>query len=71
MIKQKNFQFFSVQLEILSKVSHVNVVKLLGYCDTTSEQILIYEFMNDGTLKHKLTASKGIFPLYPLTRLST
>lgn len=36
-------------------------MKLLGYCDTKSEQILVYEFMDSGTLKQKLTSLDGMF----------
>jgi len=39
---------FSRELELLSKLNHKRLVRLLGYCK--DEIILVYEFMQNGTL---------------------
>jgi len=43
-----------VQIELLSKVHHKYLVSLLGYSCTSRHQILIYEYMAGGDLRHRL-----------------
>ncbi|WVZ10223.1 hypothetical protein V8G54_014753 [Vigna mungo] len=47
---------FSIQSEInfLGRVSHQNLVKLLGYCCDDVEFLLVYEFMPKGSLENHL-----------------
>lgn len=52
--------FSYVQVDIISRMNHTNIVRLLGYCDERNEQILVYEFMPNGTLKGILAQSKSI-----------
>ncbi|XP_042495291.1 probable LRR receptor-like serine/threonine-protein kinase At1g06840 [Macadamia integrifolia] len=47
---------FLTEIEILSRLHHRNLVSLLGYCDEEGEQMLIYEFMPNGTLRDWLSA---------------
>jgi hypothetical protein len=43
-----------VQIELLSMVHHKYLVSLLGHSCTRKHQILIYEYMAGGDLRHRL-----------------
>lgn len=45
---------FSTELEMLSRLHHRNLVELIGFCDDEGEQMLIYEYMANGTLRDHL-----------------
>ncbi|XP_024022859.1 probable LRR receptor-like serine/threonine-protein kinase At1g06840 isoform X1 [Morus notabilis] len=47
---------FLTEIELLSRVHHRNLVSLIGYCDEEEEQMLVYEFMPNGTLRDWLSA---------------
>lgn len=47
---------FYTELELLSRVHHRNLVCLVGYCVEEDEQMLVYEYMPNGTLKDCLSA---------------
>ncbi|KAL2905725.1 Wall-associated receptor kinase-like 14 [Bienertia sinuspersici] len=42
------------EIKLLSSVSHPNLVRLLGCCIENGEQILVYEYMPNGTLSQHL-----------------
>ena len=47
------------EIKLLSSVSHPNLVRLLGCCIEKGEQILVYEFMPNGTLSEHLQRQRG------------
>jgi serine/threonine protein kinase len=53
------------EVKLVSSVSHRNLVRLLGCCIEQGQQILVYEFMPNGTLAQHLQRERG--PAVPWT----
>ncbi|XP_029128170.1 probable leucine-rich repeat receptor-like protein kinase At5g49770 isoform X2 [Cajanus cajan] len=51
---------FKTEIELLSRVHHKNLVSLVGFCFEQGEQMLIYEYIANGTLKDTLSGKSGI-----------
>jgi serine/threonine protein kinase len=49
---------FKTEIELLSRVHHKNLVGLVGFCFEQGEQILVYEYMSNGSLKDSLTGTE-------------
>lgn len=45
---------FTNEVSLLSRIHHRNLVAFLGYCHEDGRNILVYEFMHNGTLKEHL-----------------
>ncbi|XP_010252242.1 PREDICTED: probable leucine-rich repeat receptor-like protein kinase At5g49770 isoform X2 [Nelumbo nucifera] len=51
---------FKTEIELLSRVHHKNLVSLVGFCFDQDEQMLVYEYVPNGTLKETLSGKSGI-----------
>ncbi|KAM3333305.1 hypothetical protein ACQJBY_028413 [Aegilops geniculata] len=51
---------FKNEIELLSRVHHRNLVSLIGFCYEQGEQMLVYEYVSNGTLRENLQA-RGIY----------
>ncbi|XP_039136272.1 probable leucine-rich repeat receptor-like protein kinase At5g49770 [Dioscorea cayenensis subsp. rotundata] len=51
---------FKTEIELLSRVHHKNLVSLIGFCFEQGEQMLVYEFIPNGTLRESLSGKSGI-----------
>lgn len=49
---------FRNEVELFSKVHHKNLVNLIGFCEESSEQILVYEFIPNGSLLEHLSGAR-------------
>ncbi|XP_051146447.1 leucine-rich repeat receptor protein kinase HPCA1-like isoform X2 [Andrographis paniculata] len=51
---------FKTEIELLSRVHHKNVVSLVGFCFDQGEQMLVYEYIANGTLRDSLSGKTGL-----------
>ncbi|GFZ10274.1 protein kinase superfamily protein [Actinidia rufa] len=59
------------EIKLLSSVSHPNLVRLLGCSIEKGEQILVYEFMPNGTLSQHLHRERSDGLTWPISNLAT
>ncbi|XP_047314897.1 probable serine/threonine-protein kinase PIX13 [Impatiens glandulifera] len=50
----QGFEEWQAEINFLGRLSHPNLVKLLGYCWEEKEMLLVYEFMQKGSLENHL-----------------
>nr|XP_048323504.1 calmodulin-binding receptor-like cytoplasmic kinase 3 isoform X1 [Ziziphus jujuba var. spinosa] len=50
---------FSSEIDLLAKIDHRNLVKLLGYVDKGNERLIITEYVPNGTLREHLDGIRG------------
>ncbi|KAL3515801.1 hypothetical protein ACH5RR_022703 [Cinchona calisaya] len=51
---------FKTEIELLSRIHHKNVVSLVGFCYDQGEQMLVYEYISNGTLGESLSGKSGM-----------
>ncbi|KAF8378319.1 hypothetical protein HHK36_029658 [Tetracentron sinense] len=57
---------FRVEVDILSRLEHPNLVSLIGYCADGKQRFLVYEFMRNGNLQDHLNGIKEAKMDWPL-----
>ncbi|KAL6224825.1 hypothetical protein ACLB2K_003680 [Fragaria x ananassa] len=56
---------FKVEVEVIGRVRHKNLVRLLGFCAEGAHRMLVYEYVNNGNLEQWIHGDVG--PVSPLT----
>ncbi|KAG5226138.1 serine/threonine-protein kinase [Salix suchowensis] len=54
----QGYREFTAEISLLGKVSHPNIIKLLGFCLENEEKILVYEYMPKRSLEYQLFSKK-------------
>ena len=57
---RRKVEEFKNEIEVLARIQHKNLVRLLGFCVQKEEKILIYEFMPNRSL-NKILYGKSTF----------
>ncbi|XP_010941089.1 salt tolerance receptor-like cytoplasmic kinase 1 [Elaeis guineensis] len=53
---------FLQELDVLRRLSHPRIVRLLGFCDDREEGVLVLEYVPNGSLQEKLHGGGGALP---------
>jgi len=48
---------FQTELEMISLAVHRNLLRLYGFCTTSSERLLVYPYMSNGSVASRLKGS--------------
>ncbi|PWA68603.1 protein kinase-like domain, Concanavalin A-like lectin/glucanase domain protein [Artemisia annua] len=51
---------FWAEVKMLSKLHHCNLVSLIGYCNDEREMVLVYEYMQHGTVEDQLQSAEKL-----------
>jgi len=55
---------FQTEVEMISLAVHRNLLKLYGFCMTTSERLLVYPYMSNGSVASRLKGKLNSIILY-------
>ncbi|KAE8730791.1 Protein NSP-INTERACTING KINASE 3 [Hibiscus syriacus] len=51
---------FMTELEMISLAVHRNLLRLVGYCATSNERLLVYPYMSNGSVASRLRGKPGL-----------
>ncbi|XP_054819405.1 calmodulin-binding receptor-like cytoplasmic kinase 2 [Prosopis cineraria] len=55
----KNLAEFKNEINTLSKIEHLNLVRLYGYLEHENEKMVVVEYVGNGTLREHLNGTRG------------
>ncbi|TKY47143.1 Calmodulin-binding receptor cytoplasmic kinase 1 [Spatholobus suberectus] len=58
-LQNKNLAEFKNEINTLSKIEHMNLVRWYGYLEHGDEKIIVVEYVNNGTLREHLDGFRG------------
>ncbi|KAF7132831.1 hypothetical protein RHSIM_Rhsim09G0033800 [Rhododendron simsii] len=68
----QGFSEFRAEMAAQSKLRHPNIVTILGFCDTGSDRVLVYEYVQNGSLDQWLLLdTRPETPKTPRSRLTS
>ena len=56
---------FRSEIQMLSKVEHLNLVKFLGYVEYEDERLILVEYVKNGTLRQHLDGTSNMCNRHP------
>ncbi|KAI4387621.1 hypothetical protein MLD38_000042 [Melastoma candidum] len=57
----RNYRSFRGEIETLGRIRHRNIVRLMAFCSNGEMNLLIFEYMKNGSLGEALSGKKGRF----------
>ncbi|XP_049396813.1 putative leucine-rich repeat receptor-like protein kinase At2g19210 [Solanum stenotomum] len=60
MLAETGYKEFQIEAELLGRVHHRNLISLVGYCYEGAYMALVYEYMENGTVKEHLNGTKSL-----------
>ncbi|PQQ01745.1 putative serine/threonine-protein kinase PBL28 isoform X2 [Prunus yedoensis var. nudiflora] len=53
-------QYFFHEVKRIARVNHMHVLRLIGYCQDASQQLLVYEYLPNGNVGNHLYDAEGL-----------
>ncbi|PRQ33570.1 putative protein kinase RLK-Pelle-RLCK-IXa family [Rosa chinensis] len=53
-------QYFFQEVKHIARVNHVHILRLIGYCQDTSQQLLVYDYLPNGNVGNHLYDAEGL-----------
>ncbi|KAL9303654.1 hypothetical protein ACSQ67_020917 [Phaseolus vulgaris] len=50
---------FLAEISIIGRLNHMNLISMLGYCAEGKHRLLVYEYMENGSLAHNLSSASN------------
>nr|XP_011459297.1 PREDICTED: protein kinase APK1A, chloroplastic-like isoform X1 [Fragaria vesca subsp. vesca]XP_011459298.1 PREDICTED: protein kinase APK1A, chloroplastic-like isoform X1 [Fragaria vesca subsp. vesca] len=53
-------QYFFQEVKHIARVNHVHILRLIGYCQDSSQQLLVYDYLPNGNVGNHLYDAEGL-----------